>query len=782
MKKLLLVLLTFAAAQLQAQTENFRFIRFLHEQPNEVTPFAVPYTSTTLETLLKQSDIIVKKVNPEWIYIQATPTWINNAKKSGLIPSFYFEFHDPHALNDTMRLKHFVNDVHNGLGGLPQGFTGKDVIIGYVDQGLDHTHPDFKNPDGTTRVLYYWDHTLPFNAVRTPAQYGYGQVWNSSDINGGICTSTEGYPTAHGTSVTGAGSSNGSATGREKGVAPESHIIVVETNFSMQNWTLSIADACDFIFAKADELGLPAVVNLSLGTYLGSHDGNDPAAVAIENLLDAKNGRIVVVAAGNSGAWPKYHVHDDVTSDTSFTWIVPNPGSQLGANTCYMDLWSDASAATWSYALAANESTGSFSQRAETIYRTASTGIGTAIFDTLYNANGDRIATVELYPSLESGNFHMEIFFSNVDSTSYNMSFKTVGSGSYDGWTGSTNLALNNLATVIPDQTTFPPIIHYNMPDSLQSIVSSWNCSERVVSVGNVRNRYSHIDAYGNTYLPAPSYISAVNELSMNSSKGPNRHGHIKPDISASGDVSLSAGPAWLINDPASFGASMSDDSMHVRNGGTSMASPAVAGMAALYLEYCNQATYNHFLTDLHNSAFTDGFTGAVPNNAYGYGKAHALNCLLELDVPTAPTIAANGQELSTTATGSLQWYQDGVAIPGATGNTYIVPTDTPGVFYVAAVGATGCESASNTIEFTVGLEEISNQFTVFPNPFQSVIQVEMTSNTGKINQLILFGIDGKQIISSTEPFISTKDLPAGTYLLTIYSNNGIAKTPVIKH
>ncbi|MBK6527629.1 MAG: S8 family serine peptidase [Crocinitomicaceae bacterium] len=141
------------------------------------------------------------------------------------------------------------------------------VIIGYVDSGLDYNHADFKNADGTTRVLYYWDQTLGFDASLTPGKYGYGQVWDSTSINNGTCTSLDNN--AHGTTVTGAGSGNGLATGTNKGVAPESDIIIVETNFSAPNWTLTVADAVDFIFSMADTLGKPAVVNTSVGDYLG---------------------------------------------------------------------------------------------------------------------------------------------------------------------------------------------------------------------------------------------------------------------------------------------------------------------------------------------------------------------------------------------------------------------------------------------------------------------------------------------------------------------------------
>lgn len=623
-----LILLVLWVFQGQTQTDNFRFKQQLLQAPNEKIAFALPNTPGILPQLLNDKAILVKQVTPNFIYIQASAVWMNNAQKSGLIPHFTYEFAPPVALNDSTLVKHFVKPVHDGLGGLANAYTGKDVIIGYVDQGIDWTHEDFIDTSGNTRVLYYWDHNLPVDAVRTPLPYGYGQVWTAADIQAGTCGSTE-ESTAHGTSVAGAGSANGNATGREKGMAPDSKLIIIETNFNLPNWTLTVADACDFIFKKADELGLPAVVNLSVGTYFGSHDGNDPASDLIENLLDEKAGRIVVCAAGNAGAWGKYHVHDDVTTDTSFVWITPNPSSQLGPNSVYMDVWSTTSDATWSYAFAANLPNGSFAERAETMYRNATfnAAAGTTIFDTLWN-NGNRIATMELYPSFEGPNLHLEIYFSTVDSINYNIAFKTTGSGVYDGWTGGTAIAINDLVTSVPDATIYPEIIHYNHPDSLQTIVSSWNCSEKVVSVGNVRNRLGHLDKDGNYYLPAPTYNALVGQLSPNSSKGPSRLGVTKPNVSACGDVTLSAGPNWLLNDPA-YNSLISDDGQHVRNGGTSMASPVVAGIAALFLEKCPLETYATFIQGIEVSSFADAFTGSTPNNAYGYGKINALDLLL---------------------------------------------------------------------------------------------------------------------------------------------------------
>ena len=78
-------------------------------------------------------------------------------KKSGKIPSFYFERPNGQLLNDSTRSQYHINEVHNGLGGLTQGYTGKGVLMGVVDNGIDYRHPDFLDSNGRTRVLRYWD-------------------------------------------------------------------------------------------------------------------------------------------------------------------------------------------------------------------------------------------------------------------------------------------------------------------------------------------------------------------------------------------------------------------------------------------------------------------------------------------------------------------------------------------------------------------------------------------------------------------------------------------------
>lgn len=113
-------------------------------------------------------------------------------------------------------------------------------------------------------------------------------------------------------------------------------------------------------------------------------------------------------------------------------------------------------------------------------------------------------------------------------------------------------MGLNKIVEILPSVGTFPSIIHYNLPDSLQTIVSSWNCSPKVVSVGNTKNRSGYM-SYAGTYFAGDA--NPVGKLSPNSSKGPNRNNRIKPDITASGDLMLSAAPLWYIADAGNYPA-----------------------------------------------------------------------------------------------------------------------------------------------------------------------------------------------------------------------------------
>ncbi|NBX79801.1 MAG: hypothetical protein EBQ94_05380, partial [Flavobacteriales bacterium] len=176
-----------------SQKTYLNFDDYLSEKPNQLTAFTIPNSPKHL-SLLEKEGINVKYQTKNWLFIQATASWINSQKKNGNLDNFYFEFSNPRALADSAVVRHKVNLVHNGVN-LDTSYTGKGVIIGIVDEGLDFNHPDFKLANGKTRVLRYWDHTT--NTGTIPSPYNYGIVWDKTQIDNGNCTSLE-TGTAHG--------------------------------------------------------------------------------------------------------------------------------------------------------------------------------------------------------------------------------------------------------------------------------------------------------------------------------------------------------------------------------------------------------------------------------------------------------------------------------------------------------------------------------------------------------------------------------------------------------
>ncbi|MCG8456314.1 MAG: S8 family serine peptidase, partial [Holophagales bacterium] len=182
-----------------------------------------------------------------------------------------------------------VDDLRSQTAGVFSGNTGDGVIVGVVDSGIDLDHPNFRHPNGSTRLLYVLDQTT-------------GATCTAVDIDANSCTQVDiASALGHGTHVTGIAAGNGAAPGpggmpyAQVGMAPEADIIFVKTSWVGDD----IIDAMQFIFDKANALAQPVVINLSLGTHAGAHDGTDEMEEYIDTMVTAQNGRAVVIAAGN---------------------------------------------------------------------------------------------------------------------------------------------------------------------------------------------------------------------------------------------------------------------------------------------------------------------------------------------------------------------------------------------------------------------------------------------------------------------------------------------------
>jgi hypothetical protein len=529
-------------------------------------------------------------------------------------------------MNDTMRVNNRINQVHQGLAPLAGGFTGQGVAMGFIDTGIDFEHGDFIDAGGNTRILQIWDQTKSVNSA-TPAQYGYGRHWNSTQIDAGGCTNHDQY--GHGSTVAGTGCGNGLANGTHKGVAPESHILVVESNFNASDWLATVVDATEYIYSYADSNDVPCVINASVGTYLGSHDGLDPYALYIDSLVDAQRGRLFVSSAGNSGHWEDYHLHTNVTSDTSFTWFDVNPSSAFGGAAAFWELWADTAAFNQvNYAIGADQIDPYYSFRGRTAFHDVASNLNTLLEDTIWGPNNDMIASLIMWAEQRDGQYLVQVLIQNPDSADYNFRFETFGSGSFDVW--STEIfGMSKIVDSVPSVATFPAIDNYVLPDSLQSIVSSFQCSSNIIAVGNYANDSGFVNLYGD-------WIDTGwdrGDLYLSSSFGPNRLGDVKPEVTASGHGNMSSAPSHRIADYFSNGTDtlLAYGGEHMPNGGTSMSSPVVAGVGALLLEKCPSLSQQEFMNIITATAFEDSFTGSsLPHPGWGYGKLDGFAALVQ--------------------------------------------------------------------------------------------------------------------------------------------------------
>jgi subtilisin family serine protease len=532
-------------------------------------------------------------------------------------------------MNDVSLSRNHVLEVHGGFN-LPQAYDGAGVVMGIIDEGIDFTHPDFRNLNGTSRIIFLWDQSLPIDAVYSPQPYGYGFEYTTSMIDTSVRHSDVG---SHGTHVSGIACGNGLAVNNYKGVAPAADMIVVKMDLNVpdNNFLSSFVDAVNYVFTKAAQLGKPAVINASLGTYFGSHDGKDIQAQAIENLISAAPGRTLVCAAGNAGSAPIHVQHNNSQNDTSFTWLqVPfNPAAPVQQT--YIQLWADSlDMINSSFSIGIDRVAPDVVEKAAVGFRSLHTQVGNVITDTLYDGNnrlGYVLSFADYNPLNNSYSIQYLITADSIrninpnDTARYLWRLMTKGEGRIDGW------CFDMIFDGLPDSVTFPLINKYKKPDTDQTIVSSFTCSEKVITVGAYTNRnfYTNVN---NQLVSFPTFTPG--QIASLSSKGPTRDGRIKPDITATGEIVLSSSVQSLANSLAATEPNkVAAGRKHIRSSGTSMSAPVVAGVAALYLQRYPTATWAQVKDAIMDCADQDAFTGTnVPNNQWGMGKVNAYKVI----------------------------------------------------------------------------------------------------------------------------------------------------------
>lgn len=523
-------------------------------------------------------------------------------------------------LLDISRQKISADKAESGID-LPRGINGTDTIVGIVDTGIDYTHPDFKNPDGSTRIIALWDQTIKGTP---PPDFGYGAECTVESINNGTCGEIDTDPDfSHGTHVAGiAGGSNKTY----RGIAPSAMIVAVKTLYTEG----SVVDGVDYVFRVAEKYKKPAVVNLSLGGNYGPHDGTSELVRALEALQGP--GKVIVSACGNSGGM-RIHAGGNVSSAN---WYIMDfvSGSTSGG----LDVWYDTKDALdfgivalrqnndlcGTPAFVAPGQSGQFNMSCPGL------NCGTAYIDATtlsYSGNGDRNVLIVIESPSTSQDLSRCRWALGVRPNSTDPS-----GGNFDAWVTTDNGEFTEQAVPLPLELG----VMLSKPGDTDKTISIPADGKNIIAVGSYVSKTAWQAKDGNDYTCSDC---ALNNISTFSSKGPTRDGRIKPDITAPGEWIASARSSSVAQIPSYL---LLPDDEHFMLAGTSMASPHVTGAVALLFDINPNLAVDEVRSLLINFTDTDIYTGIIPNNTWGYGKLNIENSLKQVEQAAIDTTRPN--------------------------------------------------------------------------------------------------------------------------------------------
>lgn len=496
-----------------------------------------------------------------------------------------------------------ADSVHLGIG-LPQSYTGKNVIIGIVDWGFDYSHPVFYDTSMTNyRVIAAWDQAK--TSGPPPAGFSQGTVYNGeTELLTAQSDTFSLVSTYHGTHVAGIAGGAGAGT-PFRGVGFESDLIFSQ----MAGNSAYSLDAFEWMRQNANAQGKRIVINNSYGAMRTNPlDGTSLMSQAIESFIDS--GMVFVFSAGNNSG-VNFHIKKDYNNDSIKTKI---GGFAYGSDTI---LWGQ-TISSW------GEPGYNFSSRirilgsvGQQLIQTPimNTSTNPAFIDTFMVTGADTIWYMVTTDAAHPLNGRPQM---SIDVKCTNVNFKVCMISSADSGT-----------------------VHY------------WNTRRTIYgggNWGNVFTYYSSIyttsgdDNYG---IGHPGLTSGVitcaahvtnGGITSFSSKGPRMDEYQKPDISAPGNNVASSLNSYATGSfsPVTTVNFNSVNYGFIRLSGTSMSGPMVTGVVSLLLEANPNLTPQQVKDVIINTARTDSFTGTIPVTGslrWGWGKVNAYAAVLSVFV-----------------------------------------------------------------------------------------------------------------------------------------------------
>lgn len=228
----------------------------------------------------------------------------------------------------------------------PYGLSGRGVLVAVIDSGIDYRHPDFIAPDGSSRILWLWDQSIagnPPEGFRLGSEYSRNQITEAlrqrdPAAGNAICPSFD--ASGHGTHVAGIAAGNGRASlGQNRGVAYESELIIVKLRAARPNSfprTTELMQAVDYVIKKAAEASMPVAINISFGNNYGSHDGTSLLETYLTDMANRWKCSIVI-GTGNEGD-SRIHRQETLVMGQEQVTEIAMGAFELSMN---MQLWKD---------------------------------------------------------------------------------------------------------------------------------------------------------------------------------------------------------------------------------------------------------------------------------------------------------------------------------------------------------------------------------------------------------------------------------------------------------
>ncbi len=511
-----------------------------------------------------------------------------------------------------------ADSVYQGYN-LDTGYTGKNVIIGVTDWGFDYSHPMFYDTAlEHTRILAAWDQFK--TSGPRPDSFDYGTEYNGevellaaqSDTSG-----VYGYAT-HGTHVAGIAGGGGAGT-IHRGVAYEANFLFV--SFLIDE--AAVLDAFAWMKQKADEHQKRLVVNMSWGLYhMGTLDGNSILSRAIDLYSD--QGVVFVTSGGNNGG-EKFHIKHEFSADTILTRVNffsysahPKTWGQS------ISIWGEEDVDFGAQALILDSDN-------QVVEMTPfySTATHTGMVDTTLIVGVDsvfiRLSVERSHPL--NGRPHMRLRIKN-EQTGLKIGLRsTAEKGIVHYW---------NLVELTND------VGNWGMPFS--ALLSGWVEGNDAYGIGEPACTKSAISvaAHASEYKLSNGNL-VFGGLADFSSRGPTLDERLKPDISAPG-VGVASSISSYTNNSFTLLENVDFKGRpypFARFSGTSMSSPATAGVIALILEANSSLTSEGVKNILIKTARTDDNTGIIPStgsHSWGWGKVNASSAV-NLAEQTRPRI-----------------------------------------------------------------------------------------------------------------------------------------------